>query len=250
VNDQPTPGQRSAVGALPSDSGGRPLPSAVTGWVQAGTLDVELAALVTVLLEHGLPLVVAAPAKAFAGGWSGRDVRDRLGRMLVACAAPTVLGTRLAAPLDVDGASLEAVLSRLPELTPGAAGEAGTRLAMVLVLEPDPMTDTWLTSAAHLLRPALRDGHGHLQHQGPAVLATWDPLGRRYEHFAWGVLPELAGPLGIRSGDLDAERAARQDLLAGMLSHDIDDPGEIRRAIVAARTALALVSMPPPGHHH
>ena len=40
--------------------------------------------------------------------------------------------------------------------------------------------------------PVARDVHGHLQRLGPAVLATWDPETDAFEHFGWGVTPELA----------------------------------------------------------
>ncbi len=109
-------------------------------------------------------------------------------------------------------------------------------MAIVLVLEADVEADTWRTGAAHLLRPPLRDGQGHLQRQGPAVLATWDGQSGAYEHFAWGVIPELALLAQVRAGDLEAEIAQSIDLLAGLVAHEIDDPGAIRLSIEAART--------------
>jgi hypothetical protein len=96
-----------------------------------------------------------------------------------------------------------------------------------------------------LLRPPLRDGHGHLQRQGPAVLATWDPALRRFEHFAWAVLPELAALIDRRAGDLEADINARTDLLAGLVAHRIDDAGAVRLAVEAARTVADAAA-----HHH
>ncbi|MGH2466209.1 MAG: hypothetical protein ACRDGL_00520 [Candidatus Limnocylindrales bacterium] len=67
--------------------------------------------------------------------------------------------------------------------------------------------------AAHYLRPLERYGQGHLQRQPPAVLATWDPATDRFEHFAWGVLPELGARFGRQSGAVERELADRIRLL-------------------------------------
>ena len=53
--------------------------------------------------------------------------------------------------------------------------------------------------AAHYVRPLARDEHGHTQRLGPAVLATWDADEDAFEHFGWGVTPELARRVGRRA---------------------------------------------------
>jgi hypothetical protein len=68
--------------------------------------------------------------------------------------------------------------------------------------------------AAHYLRPVQRDPHGHVQRMGPAVLATWDAGGGRFEHFAWGVMDELAGRTGRRPVEFEREQARRASYLA------------------------------------
>ncbi len=93
-------------------------------------------------------------------------------------------------------------------------------------------------AAAHYVRPVARDAHGHLQRLGPAVLATWDPATDRFEHFGWGVLPELAARVGRRPGDheieTDRRRAWLEDLArAGTVGRD-----EVRRAIEAYEPAV------------
>jgi hypothetical protein len=213
------------------------MPRAITGWIRGGTIDAELAALASILIESGLPLVVAAANEARANGLTGADVRDALGRILLTCGLPPVPTIRTAAPVTVDAGSLESVLARMPLLSLDAVGESGARVAIVIVLDADAADDIWRVSAAHLLRPPLRDGHGHVQRQGPAVLATWDPAIRRFEHFSWAVLPELAVLIERHAGDLEAELAARTDLLAGLVAHRVDDPGSVRLAIEAARVA-------------
>lgn len=213
------------------------MPRAITGWIRRGTLDAELAALASILIESGLPLVVAAMDQSRANGWSGAEVREALGRTLLTCGLAPVPHTRTPAPVTVDAGSLESVLARMPLLSLDAIDEAGARIAIVVVLGPDDRDGTWRVTAAHLLRPPLRDGHGHLQRQGPAVLATWDPAIRRFEHFAWAILAELAVLIARRAGDLESDLAARTDLLAGLVAHRVEDPGAVRLAIEAARTA-------------
>ncbi len=213
------------------------LPGAITGWIRLGTLDAELAALTSILVEAGLPLVIAASTSAEAHGWTGAEVRDSLGPILLTSGLPPQPAIRVAAPVGVDAGSLEAVLARMPLLSLDAVDETGARVAIVLVLDVDEIGPAWRVRAAHFLRPPLRDGHGHVQRQGPAVLATWDPALGRFEHFWWAVLPELAVLIQRHAGDLEAEVAARTDLLAGLVTHRVDDSHAVRLAIETARTS-------------
>ncbi len=82
-----------------------------------------------------------------------------------------------------------------------------TRLGLVLVIAEDRVI------AAHYVRPLARDEHGHTQRLGPAVLATHDPDTDRFEHFGWGITPELAVRIGQRAGDLELEIDRRRELL-------------------------------------
>jgi hypothetical protein len=56
-----------------------------------------------------------------------------------------------------------------------------------------------------------RDAGGHVQRLGPAVLAVWDPGRSEYDHFAWGIYPELAVRTGGRAGDLEADQRDRTE---------------------------------------
>ena len=134
----------------------------------------------------------------------------------------------------VPGASLEDVHRRLAAPPLPMSDEELTFLGCVLVLGPstDAATPGPLrVIAAHYARPLARDAHGHQQLLAPAVLATWDGRAGRYEHFSWGVLPEIAARLGRKAGDLEADLHHRRDDLGGLAKAGIVSLDEVRRLI-------------------
>ncbi|MEK6719546.1 MAG: hypothetical protein AABZ33_02615 [Chloroflexota bacterium] len=152
--------------------------------LRSGALDAELAALVWILAEGGLPVHVAAEDPSDAEALA-RGLED------------------LVRPVSVlAGGSLDAVMAGTTMEKP--------LLGVVLVVDGGRL------SAAHWVRPPLRDGAGHVRTQGPAVLATWDARIGRFEHFAWGVIPELAAVVGRKAGDFELEHQSRIDQLESM----------------------------------
>ena len=115
----------------------------------------------------------------------------------------------------IQAASLEAVLARLKGPPSGLTEDELSRLGLVLVVSARPADTGRLprVGAAHYIRPVARDVHGHVQKRGPAVLATWDPRTERFEHFGWGVTPELALRVGMRAGDFELEQERRREAL-------------------------------------
>jgi hypothetical protein len=99
--------------------------------------------------------------------------------------------------------------------------------------------------AAHYIRPTARDEHGHVQRLGPAVLATWDPDQDHFEHFAWGITPELALRVDRRPGDLEIEVDRRQQYLAGLAEAGIVEVEAVRSAIDGYRAMTADASAVP-----
>ncbi|MEX1173941.1 MAG: hypothetical protein WEG56_15205, partial [Chloroflexota bacterium] len=93
--------------------------------------------------------------------------------------------------------------------------------------------------AAHYVRPTARDEHGHVQRLGPAVLATWDPGTDRFEHFAWGVTPELAVRVGKRAGDFEVEVERRREYLRDLVAAGISARAAVRAEITAYRPLAA-----------
>ncbi len=90
--------------------------------------------------------------------------------------------------------------------------------------------------AAHYVRPLARDVHGHHQRLGPAVLATWSERTDDFEHFAWGVVAELAERTGRRAGDFEAEQGRRADDLRGLAKADVSSVRDVRAAIDGYRS--------------
>jgi hypothetical protein len=99
--------------------------------------------------------------------------------------------------------------------------------------------------AAHYARPVGRDEHGHLQRLPPAVIAARDEASDTLEHFAWGVMPELAIRLDRKAGDLERDQADRAALLRGLLAAGTTDADEVRGAIRSFRAGTAV-----DGHRH
>jgi hypothetical protein len=238
----------------------QPLPAGPTadpslvGLVARGVLDAELAALVWVLVEARVPLVVAAPpGRAGAGGQllagiigsihPGESVEALMGPLGPAGASSLVRGRRAGGVLEAG--SLADVRQQLGGGPMPLSEDQLTFLGCVLVIgeAAGARRGRLRVTAAHYVRPLARDAHGHSQRLDPAVLASWDPRLERYEHFAWGVLPEIAARLGRRAGDLEADLHHRRDDLAGLAKAGVTEIGEVRRLIAGYRVRWG------DGHH-
>lgn len=110
------------------------------------------------------------------------------------------------------GAGLDDALNALHDPAVGTDPDERSRLGVVLAVEGGAASPR--VTAAHYVRPVALDTHGHVQRLAPAVLATWNPGSDGWDHFAWGVLPDLAGRLGTRPIDLEREQVRRAGVLA------------------------------------
>ena len=239
-------------------------PSSLLGLVRDGVMDAELAALIWLTVEGGIPLVVAggavderlclrdallalvpegAPTVRLAGadedfawmphagelGWRStapsRPMQPgKPGAVMVAALEDRDGGTwgeaghlairALTAGYSLiataGGATLEDVLARLAQPPVSAIDDELTRLGVVLLLGDGPRV-----GIAHYLRPVARDPGGHVQRPAPAALATWSAKASRYDHFAWGLVAELAGRIGGRPIAFEREQARRASVIAG-----------------------------------
>jgi hypothetical protein len=236
-------------------------PPSLVGLIAQGVLDAELAALVWVLVEGRIPLVVAAPqgraaaaAQLLAGVVSSIHPDENLEALAApltpAGAANLVRGRRAGGTLEA--ASLADVRARFRGGPLPLTDDQLTFLGTVLVLEEAAgggggRRGRLRVTAAHYVRPLARDAHGHAQRLDPAVLATWDERLGRYEHFAWGVLPEIAARLGRRGGDLEADLHHRRDDLAGLAKAGITSLDEVRRLVAGYRVRYGGGHGPAPG---
>jgi hypothetical protein len=114
----------------------------------------------------------------------------------------------------IDAPSLDLVLDRLRGIR--LTDDELSHLGLVLVVR-EVGAGRQRVAAAHWVRPVARDVHGHVQRLGPAVLAAWDERGGRFEHYAWGVMPELAMRVGRKAGDLEIEADRRRDEILALL---------------------------------
>lgn len=214
--------------------------------ITQGVLDAELAALVWLLVEGEVPLVVATPpGRAGAGGQLlagvigsirvGESVDGLQGQLTAAGASSLIRGRRAGGVLEAG--SLAEVRERLGSGPLPLSPDQLTFLGCVLVLgeSATERRGRLRVTAAHYVRPLARDAHGHSQRLDPAVLATWDERLGRYEHFAWGVLPEIAARLGRRPGDLEADLHHRRDDLAGLVKGGVTKLDEVQRLIAGYR---------------
>lgn len=152
------------------------------------------------------------------------------------------IGYDLAATIHAD--ELEEVFDTLRRPPVGADDDELSRLGVVVILRRLG-SDLRRVVAAHYVRPMARDEHGHVQRLGPAVLATWDPNLDRFEHFGWGVTPELALRVGRKAGDFELEVDRRRDYLAGLAEAGIVDVDAVRAAIDGYRTTTSTPESTP-----
>jgi hypothetical protein len=229
------------------------------GLVASGVLDASLAALAWLLLERGVPVLVAGPdrdarsglAEALAaalpearrpGVEPGGDRLVRVAGQLDRQAPQGILRAALAATTRRSGllAAVEAddlagVLALVTRQ--GLTADEVSFLGAVVVLGAGTGEANSRVAVAHYLRPVVRDAGGHPRRLGPAVLAAWDARAERWEDFAWGIGADLAERCRIRAGDFEVERAARAGLLADLAIEGRQDATSFDAA--ARRLALA-----------
>jgi hypothetical protein len=240
-------------------------PPSLVALISQGVVDAELAALVWMLVEGHIPLVIAAPvgrvgagAQLLAGviaSVQGQSPEEQLLTPLTPAGASSLIRGRRTGGV-IEATSLGEVRERLGSGALPLTPEQLTFLGCVLVLgeASGAGRGRLCVRAAHYVRPLARDAHGHAQLLDPAVLATWDDRLGRYEHFAWGVLPEIAARLGRRGGDLEGDLHHRRDDLAGLAKAGVTKLDEVQRLIAGYRVryggAHGVAGELEAAHHH
>ena len=193
---------------------------ALTALIADGVLDADLAALLWILSERGVPLVAAADDLVAA-----RALRNSLADLLPADRRST--DVRLAGGV-VAGSSLEDVL-RLLGGRPGDPLPDDARDLGVVVIVADGRV-----ASGHYVRPVERDGAGHLQRRPPAVLSARDRDSGRLDHFHWGITDELAARAGMTREELEDAQSDRARLLDDLAVAGVRDAGGLRRQVEQA----------------
>lgn len=228
--------------------------STLPGLVRRRLLDASLAALAWLLLERGVPVLIAGDRAAGASLLEGLvdELADdrrpettapsspgRLVRIAGTLERDTPPGILRAALAATTGRSGLAALVGAPDLAgvldvlarQGLTDDEASFLGVVLVVErrSEVGHEPRLT-VAHYLRPLVRDAGGHERRQRPAILATWEPGGDRWEDFAWGIGPDLAERCRMRAGDFEVERARRAALVSDLVARGDLDAGALEAA--------------------
>lgn len=154
------------------------------------------------------------------------------------------IGYGLAGTIQAD--SLDEVFEELRRRPVDLTEDELSHLGVVLVLRRVAGGHRRVV-AAHYVRPVSRDMHGHVQRLGPAVLATWDPATDAFEHFGWGVVPELAMRVGRRAGDFELEADSRRAFLDELAAAGVTDLDRVQAALTRYRTtstAATSISRP------
>lgn len=159
----------------------------------------------------------------------------------------TTIGYGIGATIHAD--RLEDVHDALRARPVSLTDDELSYLGLILIVrarrEPDGAVRRRVV-AAHYARPVGRDEHGHVQRLPPAVIAARDDGSDALEHFAWGVMPELAIRVGRKAGDLELDEAARAQLLQALVEAGTTEVEAVRRAILLHRAAEAVA----PDHRH
>ena len=139
----------------------------------------------------------------------------------------------------IHGDRLEDVHAELRSRAVGLTDDELSYLGLILIVRPEREPGGTIRRrvvAAHYARPVAQDEHGHIQRLPPAVIAVHDARTDRLDHFAWGVMPELAIRLGRKAGDLELEHAERRTVLEDLASSGAVDLPTVGATIAAQRS--------------
>jgi hypothetical protein len=188
----------------------------ITQLVHDGVFDADLAGLLWLLGDGGLPRVIGGRPG------SGRHaVAGALDELSAARAARDDGSNPATVPegggLILDADSLEEAFDRLSAPPLSRMPDQIRMLGLVLIMRAAGEPGSRLV-AAHYLRPVERDAGGHLQRRPPALLAAWDADNDRHEHFAWAVTTELADRLAMPLADFERGHRLRADVLGELVA--------------------------------
>jgi len=209
----------------------------MTELMAGNVLDAELAALLWLLGDGGVPLVVVTNSDPRGG----EELRGATADLVVQLGGHG-LTTDGALPGGVArGSSLEDVL-RLGGIVGGdGVPDEARDLGVVVVLGKDDETgaaDSPRVIRAHYVRPVERDAAGHLQRRPPALLSAVDDRTARLDHFFWAINDELATRVEMDPAEFERGHAQRARQLHELTLAGVFDAEHLRQH-------LALGQLPP-----
>jgi hypothetical protein len=169
--------------------------AAIAAAVAHAVLDDELAALLWVLADNGVPLVGASRSPEAAARLRSAFT-DAAGGVLVADSFEDVL--------------------RLAGAPAGNLPDELRELGIVIIV--GEVSGAIRVTAVHYVRRLERDAAGHLQRRPPAVLAAWDPRDGALEHFWWAITAELADHAGMTVAELERRQNDRVGFLRALVA--------------------------------
>jgi hypothetical protein len=186
---------------------------------------------------HGADVSPTPPVSPSTAYLVAAELSEHLPLYTTGAAARTLvraasIGYGIGATIHAD--RLEQVHDELRSGEIGLTDDELSYLGLVVIIRPERDRDGQIRRrvvAAHYARPVGRDEHGHVQRLPPAVIAVRDDRADRLDHFAWGVMPELAIRLGRTAGDVERDQADRAALLKELVLEGLVDVDSVRREL-------------------
>lgn len=198
-----------------------------TELIAAGVLDPELAALLWLLLEGGVPLVVTTN--------HGTPAAEELRGAFAALVGPGHTTADGALPGGtVRGAGLEDLLRISGAHDADDVPDDARELGVVLVLGQPDLGESVRLMRAHYVRPIERDAAGHIQRRPPALLSALDESTSRLDHFFWAITDELATRVEAEPHEFELAHRRRARLLAELVSARVFKGRDVSRHIERA----------------
>ena len=222
----PSTARRIDLRGVDEDFGWLPEAEAL-GWPRPGSASGRASAAPAIPVTPASAILVAAELSMHLPIYTW----GAAARTLVRAAS---IGYGIAATIHAD--RLEDVHAELLDPSVGLTEDELSYLGLILIVRPDRGPGGEVRRrvvAAHYARPVGRDEHDHVQRLPPAVIAVRDERTDRLEHFAWGIMPELAIRFGRKAGDIEGDQGERAALLDGLARDGIVDVDSVRAAIAA-----------------
>jgi hypothetical protein len=203
----------------------------MTELIAAETLDAELASLLWLLADGGVPLVVVTEGDP----QQAQELRSATSALIGAAGGHGRTADGALPGGIARGRSLEDVL-RLGGIGFGEGVPDEARdIGVVVVLDSAPDGQRQRIARAHYVRPIERDVAGHLQRRPPTLLSARDDNTDRLDHFFWAINDELATRVEMDAADFERAHAHRARLLHELTAAHVFDSEHLLQHLAAGQ---------------